>query len=157
MRDLSAELAYLTLSLGKKHSEDVNNGRALPEGAIAAEIDASPFKFDDEEKAEVLRALEASFTITQTRGYSVFSDFKPWLKENSGSIDFYYWNRLKRYYLEGGSLAAPVVATLDSVTDEILDFSGNPLTPGIDHASAGANARGQRIARKVEDFVCDAV
>lgn len=131
MRDLSSELAFLTLNLGRKYADDVNNGRALPKGAIAAEIDSSPFNFDDHEKAEVLRALEASFTTTQTRGYSVFSDFRPWLKESAGSIDFYYWNRLKRYYLEGGSLAAPVVATLDSVTDEILDFSGNPLTPGV--------------------------
>ncbi len=131
MRDLSAELAYLTMVLGKNYAEEVGNGRPLPEGAIIAEIDASPFRFDDEEKAEVLRALEASFTQTQTRGYSVFSDFKPWLNENSASIDFYYWNRLKRYYLESGSLAAPVVATLDAVTDQILDFSGNPLTPGV--------------------------
>src|SRR5690606_41283106 len=49
----------------------------------------------------------------------------------AGSIDFYYWSRLKRYYLEGGLLAAPVVATLDNVTDEILDYSGNPLMLGI--------------------------
>jgi Z1 domain len=131
MRDLNSELAYFTLNLGKKFVENVNNGRALPEGAIAGEIEGSPFRFDDEERGWLLRALEASFTTTQSRGYSVFSDFRPWLKESSGSIDFYYWNRLKRYCLEGGSLAAPVVATLDSVTDEILDFSGNPLTLGI--------------------------
>lgn len=131
MRDLSAELAFLTLTIGKRYADEVNGGRALPQGAIAAEVDASPFRFDDDEKAEVLRALEASFTTTQTRGYSVVSDFKPWLKDGSGSIDFYYWNRLKRYYLEGGSLPAPVVATLDAVTDQILDFSGNPLTAGV--------------------------
>lgn len=131
MRDLSAELAYLTMTLGKIYSDEVSNGRALPDGAIAAEIDASPFRFSDEERPEVLHALEASFTQTQTRGYSVFSDFKPWLKGDSAAIDFYYWNRLKRFYLEGGVLAAPVVATLDAVTDQILDFSGNPLTPGV--------------------------
>lgn len=131
MRDLGAELAYLTMTIGKNFADEVNNGRALPDGAIGAEIDASPFRFDDEERAEVLRVLEASFTQTQTRGYSVFSDFKPWLKDSSASIDFYYWSRLKRYYLEGGSLAAPVVATLDAVTDQILDFSGNPVTPVV--------------------------
>lgn len=131
MRDLGAELAFLTLTIGKMFANDVNGGRALPREAIASQVDASPFHLDDEERAEVIRALEASFTTTQTRGSSVYSDFKPWLKECAGSIDYYYWNRLKRYYLEGGSLPAPVVATLDSVTDEILDFSGNPLTPGI--------------------------
>ena len=131
MRDLGAELAYLTMVLGKNYATEVSNGQPLPDGSIVAEIEASPFNFDHDEKAEVLRALEASFTQTQTRGYSVFSDFKPWLKENSANIDFYYWSRLKRYYLEGGSLAAPVVATLDAVTDQILDFSGNPLVPGV--------------------------
>jgi hypothetical protein len=131
MRDLGAELAFLTLSIGKKYAEEVNRGSALPDGAIIAEVDASPFKFDAEERAEVLRSLETSFTTTQTRGSSVVSDFKPWLQQSAGSIDFYYWTRLKRYYLEGGSLAAPVVATLDSVTNDILDYCGNPLTLGI--------------------------
>lgn len=131
MRNLNGELAYFTLKLGQAYAEEINQGRPLPVGAILSEIEGSPFTLDDKERDWLLRSLEASFTTTQTRGYSVFSDFKPWLKENSGSIDFYYWNRLKRFYLEGGSLAAPVVATLDNVTDEILDFSGNPALPGI--------------------------
>jgi len=43
----------------------------------------------------------------------------------AGEIDFYYWGRLQRYYLEGAVLPPQVVATLDTVTDEILDFSGD--------------------------------
>lgn len=42
------------------------------------------------------------------------------------ALDFYYWNRLRKYYLETGTLPSPVLATLDSDTDEILDQCGNP-------------------------------
>ena len=59
MRDLSAELAYFTMVLGRNYGDEVVNGRPLPDGAILAEIEAAPFRFGDEEKAEVLRALEA--------------------------------------------------------------------------------------------------
>ncbi len=57
-------------------------------------------------------------------------DYKPWLAERRGDIDYYYWNRLKRYYIEQGVLPPNVLATLDLVTDEILDYSGNPDVSG---------------------------
>ncbi|RWB61863.1 MAG: endonuclease [Mesorhizobium sp.] len=126
MRNLSSELAYFTLKLGQTYSEEVAQGRPLPEGAIAALVDGWPLPLSDEEKAWLIRELEGSFTTTQTRGSSVHSDFRPWLREKRDEIDFYYWSRLRRYYLEGGVIPPQVVATLDSVTDEILDYAGNP-------------------------------
>jgi hypothetical protein len=137
MRDLSSKVAYFSMELGRKYVDHLNRGDALPPGAIVAEVDASEFQLDVEERAEILRILEASFTTTQSRGCSVVSDFTPWLKARAESIEktAYYWPRLKRYYLqaasEPGSLAPPMIATLDNVTDDILDFSGDPLTPGI--------------------------
>ncbi len=131
MRNLSSELAYFTLKLGQTHAEDVAQGRALQDGVIAAEVEGSPFRLDAEETAWLIRELEGSFTTSQTRGSSVFSDFRPWLRDKRDEIDFYYWSRLRRYYLEGGVLQPQVVATLDSVTDELLDYSGNPKDAGI--------------------------
>lgn len=131
MRNLSSELAYFTLKLGQTYAEDVAHGRALPDGAIAHEVSSWPLPLSDEEKAWLIRELEQSFTTSQARGSSVTSDFRPWLREKRDGIDFYYWNRLRRYYLEGGVIPPQVVATLDHVTDEILDFSGNPLEAGI--------------------------
>jgi hypothetical protein len=131
VRNLSSELAYFTLKVGQTWAEDVAQGRALPDGVIAEEVFRSPFQLDAEEAAWLVRELEGSFTTSQTRGSSVFSDFKPWLREKRAELDFYYWNRLRRYYLEGGLIQPQVVATLDSVTDELLDFSGNPKDFGI--------------------------
>ena len=131
MRNLSSELAYFTLKLGQTHSEDVAQGRALPDGVIAAGVEGGPFRLDAEETAWLIRELEGSFTTSQTRGSSVFSDFRPWLREKRDEIDFYYWSRLRRYYLEGGVIPPQVVATLDNVTDELLDYSGNPQDAGI--------------------------
>ncbi|WP_315749599.1 MULTISPECIES: Z1 domain-containing protein [unclassified Bradyrhizobium] len=131
MRNLSSELAYFTLKLGQAWAQEVAQGRALPDGIIAAEVAASPFQLDPEEIAWLVRELEGSFTTSQARGSSVFSDFKPWLRDKRAEIDFYYWNRLRRYYLEGGVIQPQVVATLDNVTDELLDFSGNPKDSGI--------------------------
>lgn len=131
MRNLSSELAYFTLKLGHTWAEDVAHGRSLPEGVIAAEVSASPFQLDAEEAAWLVRELEGSFTTSQARGASVFSDFKPWLRDKRAELEFYYWNRLRRYYLEGGVIQPQVVATLDNVTDELLDFSGNPKDSGI--------------------------
>jgi hypothetical protein len=130
MRNLSSELAYFTLKLGQIYAEDVAQGRALPDRAIAAQVESWPLPLSDDEKTWLIRELEGSFTTTQTRGSSVYSDFRPWLREKRDEIEFYYWSRLRRYYLEGGVIPPQVVATLDSVTDEILDYAGNPKEVG---------------------------
>ncbi len=132
MQNLDSELAYYVRKLGQKYSAEVSQGTPLPEGAIAEFVSAGPFDLSDEELEWLIRELEESFTTSQKRGASVTSDFRPWLRERreSGDIDFYYWSRLRRYYLEGNVIPPQVVATLDTVTDEILDFSGDPRDPG---------------------------
>lgn len=131
MQNLESELAYFIRKLGQTYAEEVSQGRPLPEGAIAALVNSWPLPLEDDGKSWLIRELEQSFTTSQTRGASVFSDFRPWLRDKRDGIDFYYWNRLRRYYLEGAVIPPHVVATLDSVTDEILDYSGDPNDPGI--------------------------
>lgn len=132
MQNLDSELAYYIRKLGQNYSTEVSQGMSLPDGAIAAFVTAGPFDLSDEEQEWLIRELEQSFTTSQKRGASVTNDFRPWLRERRerSDIDFYYWNRLRRYYLEGNVIPPQVVATLDTVTDEILDFSGDPLDPG---------------------------
>ncbi|WP_128562150.1 Z1 domain-containing protein [Methylobacterium crusticola] len=113
------------------YADDVMRGQALPDGVIAAVVAGSPFQLDSVEVAWLVRELEGSFTTTQTRGSSVSRDHRPWLRDRRSEIDFYYWDRLRRYYLEGGVIPPQVVATLDNVTDELLDFSGNPKESGV--------------------------
>ena len=95
--------------------------------AIREVIESGPFQaLTDEELNTVRVILESSFNITQGKGYSVKSDYVPWLQGRLSEIDFYYWNRLRDYLLEEGILPPNVVSRLDSLSDEILDYCGNP-------------------------------
>ena len=94
-------------------------------------IDSGPFTtLTDEQKEEVRTILEASYTITQKSGYSVKSDYVPWLQDRKSDIDFYYWNRLRDYLLGEEILPPHVLSRLDSVSSEILDYCGNPDDSG---------------------------
>lgn len=130
MRNLDAERAYLRLKIAGRFQQEVASGTALPKEAIAEEVDSSPFQLTPEERDILVRELEESFTTTQKRGAAVLADYKPWLSGRRSEIDWYYWDRLRRYYMEGNRLPPQVVATLDAVTDEILDYCGNPAAQG---------------------------
>lgn len=79
----------------------------------------------------IKRKLMASFDIIQGGGSSVVSDYEPWLTGRKKEMDFYYWNRLRDYLLAKDILPPNIISTLDSVTDEILDYSGNPDLNGV--------------------------
>jgi hypothetical protein len=131
VNDLHSELAYFRTRLGGMYAAELYSGRALPPGAIRKEVLEGPFKHLTPEEIELaIKTLEANFTTTQKRGSSISKDYRPWLDERKDEIDFYYWDRLKRYYLEGNVLPTPVIAILDRDTDDILDYSGNPVKPG---------------------------
>lgn len=118
MHDLDSIIAFYTMSLAKF--------TAITKTTIADLVRSGPFALSDGEKDQLIRRLEASFDISQAAGASVKSDYRPWLKQRKPEIEFFYWERLKRYYLQKGILPPQVVATLDTVTDEVLDYSGNP-------------------------------
>ena len=80
----------------------------------------------DEQKNQVEKELESRFDITQDRGTSVKSDYTPWLKNHKQNIDFYYWNRLREYLLHEKAIPPRVISRLDVLSDEVLDYCGNP-------------------------------
>lgn len=121
MANLESKIAFFRIELSQQNE--------ITRDLIRKAVESGPFQLNDEDKDEIIRLLEHSFDVTQRVGASLkSSDYAPWLAERKVGqrIDFYYWNRLKRYYLEKGILPPNVVATLDSVTDEVLDYSGNP-------------------------------
>lgn len=122
-----SELAYFRSTITRDHGEAIAQGLGLPEGAIDEMVRGGPFQHLDEPAINaIIRELETSFTVTQRRGAVITKDYRPWLASKRGGIDFYYWNRLRKYYLETGILPSHVLATLDSDTDEVLDQCGNP-------------------------------
>ena len=99
--------------------------------AIREAIEDGPFSaLSEEQKTEIRIILESSFSITQGTGHSVRSDYTPWLQERKSGIDFYYWNRLRDYLLGEDILPPNVISRLDSLSDEILDYCGNPGLDG---------------------------
>ncbi len=122
-----SELAYFRAMITRDYGEDIARGNGLPEGAISKIVRCGPFQHLGEPAINaIIRELEASFTVTQKRGAVITKDHRPWLAATRPKVDFYYWNRLRKYYLETGILPSHVIATLDSDTDEILDQCGNP-------------------------------
>lgn len=122
-----SELAYFRATINGGYAGDIAQGIGLPEGVIDKIVRSGPFKqLSEIEVKSIIRELEASFTVTQKRGAVITKDHRPWLSSKKPQIEFYYWNRLRRYYLETGILPSHVLATLDSDTDEILDQCGNP-------------------------------
>ena len=126
MSDLKAELAYFRHAIAEKFAEMLAGDRPLPAGAIQSTVEGGPFRLLPEDSERAIRELESSFSVLQERGAAVSQDLVPWLQKRRGDIDFFYWDRLKSYQLDSSSLPPQVVATLDSVTDEVLDFCGNP-------------------------------
>jgi hypothetical protein len=125
---LDSELAFFRSRIGQKHGDALQRGEGLPEGAIAEMVRAGPFGGLDEPSLNfIIRELETSFTVTQRRGAVISKGHRPWLAARKPSTDFYYWNRLRKYYLETGILPSKVLATLDADTDQVLDYCGDPL------------------------------
>lgn len=94
---------------------------------IKEAIDTGPFlELTEEQKALVRATLESSFSITQGTGHTVKSDYKPWLQLRKSEIDFYYWHRLRDYLLGEEVLPPNVISRLDALSEEILDYCGNP-------------------------------
>ncbi|WP_077045959.1 Z1 domain-containing protein [Pseudomonas sp. KK4] len=122
-----SELAYFRSVINKQYGEEIALGQGLPESAITSVVRDGPFKHIDESAINtIIRELEANFTVTQKRGAVITKGHRPWLTTIRPELDSYYWNRLRKYYLETGILPSHVLATLDSDTDEILDRCGNP-------------------------------
>lgn len=129
-----SELAFFRSKVNELHGPALARGEALPEGAIRHLIEGGPFShLDEAARTMVVRELEGAFVTRQRRGSIIVSNTRPWLVERRPYIDFYYWNRLRRFYMETGVLPAHVLATLDHDTDQVLDQCGDPA-----QAPAGA-------------------
>ena len=85
----------------------------------------SAFPVDDQEFETLLRQLHAKLSIEMDTGIALVADHTPWLSALKPSIEPFYWDRFFTF-LQKKDWPPRVVATLDGVTDEILDLLGNP-------------------------------
>lgn len=83
----------------------------------------------DEEFRQVVKNLKASLQINMDTGVFISdqsSDHQSWLPSRRAEIDFFYWNRYKRYLEEVKGWNSRVTSSLDTVSTDIVDLLGDP-------------------------------
>ncbi len=82
----------------------------------------------DEEFKQVERYIHSQRRMTMGKGVALTAEFQKWLLHRKSSIDPYYWQRF-REYLISQHFGPAVVRQMDKITDELLDYCGDPLAP----------------------------
>lgn len=111
------------------------------------------------ELEQLAHDFEASHGITMTIGAVLTEEgYEPWLADARASITPFYWDRYKRLMSEKG-FSGQVLATLDKVTDTILNSLENPKKPGpwdrrgmvVGHVQSGKTANYTGLICKAAD------
>ena len=87
----------------------------------------------DEEAEYVIRKLQAALDVAMDVGIVIEREYEPWLSSKKSSIDFYYWDRYALYLEQDMQRPASIIATIDKVSDRIVDLAGDPTLPGALH------------------------
>jgi len=132
MNDILAAIEDMASTLlSPKPTAEVTRSMILDAVKQSSSIMSSMHKviITDDDINLIARRLEERFDITMTLG-TLFADaYKPWLDHARGDIDWYYWNRYKRYMSKAG-FPPQVMRSMDTITDQILDHLEDPRKKG---------------------------
>ena len=87
------------------------------------------FNVSDDEFKEILGRLRSNLVILMDLGVFINdknTPHKSWLPARRADLDFFFWNRYKKFLEQNEKWNPRVTATLDKVSDEILDLLGDP-------------------------------
>ncbi len=117
-------------------------------------------KISEEEISSAVKAVQARFVHRMPMGALFESEeYRPWLAERQGDIDWYYWERYRKLLLRDKHFSPHVVRTLDEITDRILDRLEDPLKGGewarrgmvVGHVQSGKTANYTGLICKAAD------
>ncbi len=155
-------------------TENLENLKRVVEGPLAKEPNPTPERIRelirqcriiefcnvDDDAAEMLaREFEVQHGVSMTIGSMLHApEHEPWLDDARVDIDPYYWNRYKRLLAEK-RFSGQVIATLDNVTNRILDSLENPARDGpwdqrgmvVGHVQSGKTANYTGLVCKAAD------
>lgn len=83
----------------------------------------------DEEFEEIIKILKSTVPITMDVGVYITEqsgEHQSWLPARRADLEFYYWNRYRRYLEDSKGWNSRVTASLDTVSDEIVNLLGDP-------------------------------
>ena len=113
---------------------------------------------DDEEIDLITKRLEERFDITMDLGTLFADEYKPWLDRARGDIDWYYWDRYRRFLNKDG-FPPQVLRSMDTITDQILDHLEDPRKKDkwkrkgmvVGHVQSGKTANYMGLINKAAD------
>ena len=161
MNDILAAIEDMASTLlSPKPTAEVTRSMILDAVKQSSSIMSSMHKviITDDDINLIARRLEERFDITMTLG-TLFADaYKPWLDHARGDIDWYYWNRYKRYMSKAG-FPPQVMRSMDTITDQILDHLEDPKKKGkwarkgmvVGHVQSGKTANYTGLINKAAD------
>lgn len=90
---------------------------------------ASVYSVTDDEYMDMKRRLKANIVVVMDIGVvitDVKQPHKSWLPSRRSELDFFFWNRYKKYLEEIKHWNPRVTGNLGRVSDEIVDLLGDP-------------------------------
>lgn len=89
-------------------------------------------EYEEEEIAGVIRHIKSQFDHRMPIGVLFGSkDYRPWLAERQGDINWYYWDRYEKHLLTAKGFPPDIVRRIGEITDKILDRLEDPSKVGI--------------------------
>jgi hypothetical protein len=89
---------------------------------------AQMYPVTDEEFTEIKRKLKANIVVKMDLGVLIKDkqEHLPWLSARRAELDFFFWNRYKKFLEEVKHWNPRVTGNLGRVSDEIVDYLGDP-------------------------------
>lgn len=86
------------------------------------------FSVSDDEFAAIKRKLKANIVVQMNLGVLIKdkAQHQPWLSKRRESLDFFFWNRYKKFLEEVKHWNPRVTGRLGQVSDDIIDYLGDP-------------------------------
>lgn len=86
----------------------------------------------DEEFDRVVKRVQTALQVTMDVGIFISRpdpDHQSWLPSQRPNMDFFYWNRYRKYLEDDKSWNVRMTANMETVSSDILDFLGDPKNP----------------------------
>lgn len=78
-------ISYLRTEILNRHADSLRKIQSIPEGAIEAVIETSPFEITAEERIKFVRHFQSIFAITQGQGLPFLQNMSPGFTSDRGT------------------------------------------------------------------------
>lgn len=130
MTDLALFEKFVRVQVG---SVALNRAPTEQELKDACDMVRMMMPISDADAEMVIKKLQSALDVAMDIGIVIEREYEPWLKAKKDDIDFFYWNRYALYLEQDAMRTSGIIATIDEVSDKIVDLAGNPTIAGPLH------------------------